>query len=47
MLQGLRTEEAFRVGRDAMLALPIVESPLGDGVCLEAVELYRRAGAPG
>ena len=47
VLQGFTTEEAFRVGRDAMLALPIVESPLGDDVFLEAVDLYRRARRAG
>ncbi len=30
-----------------MLALPIVESPLGDEVFLEAVDLYRRARRAG
>jgi predicted nucleic acid-binding protein len=30
-----------------MLALPIVESPLGEAVCLEAVDLYRRARRAG
>jgi predicted nucleic acid-binding protein len=47
VLQGFTGEDAFRVGRDAMLALPIVESPLGESVFIEAVELYRsgrRAG---
>jgi predicted nucleic acid-binding protein len=47
VLQGFTTEEAFRVGRDAMRALPIVESPLGDEVFLEAVDLYRRARRAG
>ena len=47
VLQGFTTEEAFRVGRDAMLALPIVESPLDDQVFLEAVDLYRRARRAG
>ena len=30
VLQGFRDENAFRVARDAMLSLPIVESPLDD-----------------
>jgi hypothetical protein len=47
VLQGFTTEEAFRAGRDAMLALPIVESPLGDEVFLDAVDLYRRARRAG
>jgi len=29
VLQGFRYEQAFRIARDAMLALPMVESPLG------------------
>jgi predicted nucleic acid-binding protein len=47
VLQGFTTEDTFRQGRDAMLALPIVESPLGDEVFLEAVDLYRRARRAG
>jgi len=41
VLQGFRDEEAYRRAREAMLALPIVESPLGSEVFLEAVALYR------
>lgn len=47
VLQGFTAEDAFRVGRDAMLALPIVESPLRDDVFVEAVDLYRRARRAG
>lgn len=47
VLQGFTSEDAFRVGRDAMQALPVVESPLGEGVFLEAVDLYRRARRAG
>lgn len=47
VLQGLTTDEAFRKGRDAMLALPIVESPLSMPVFAEAVDLYRRARRAG
>lgn len=47
VLQGFTTEDAFRVGRDAMLALPMVESPLRDDVFVEAVDLYRRARRAG
>ena len=43
VLQGFTAEEAFRVGRDAMLALPVVESPLRAELFVEAVDLYRRA----
>lgn len=48
VLQGFRDETAYRRARDAMLALPIVESPLGEEVFVQAVDLYRsarRAGA--
>ena len=47
VLQGFHDERAYRVAREAMLALPRVESPLGEDVFLEAVALYRagrRAG---
>lgn len=47
VLQGFTAEEAFRVGRDAMLALPMVESPLRDDVFVDAVDLYRRARRAG
>lgn len=47
VLQGLTTESAFRIGRDAMLALPIVESPLREDVFVEAADLYRRARRAG
>ena len=47
VLQGFTSELAFRAGREAMLALPIVESPLGDAVHLDAVDLYRRARRAG
>jgi len=47
VLQGFRDENAFRVARDAMLSLPIVESPLGSSVYLEAVNLYRLARRAG
>jgi predicted nucleic acid-binding protein len=43
VLQGFRDEHAFRTARDAMAAMPIVESPLGKGVFDEAVDLYRLA----
>jgi predicted nucleic acid-binding protein len=43
VLQGFADETAFRTARSAMLALPIVESPLRSDVFEEAVDLYRRA----
>ena len=47
VLQGFTTDDAFRVGREAMLSLPIVESPLSMPVVVEAVDLYRRARRAG
>lgn len=47
VLQGFHDEAAFILARDAMLALPIVESPLRREVFLEATELYRRARRKG
>ena len=47
VLQGFREEEAFRTARGAMLALPIVESPLSRERFVEAAELYRAARRAG
>jgi predicted nucleic acid-binding protein len=47
VLQGFRDERAFRIARDAMLALPTIESPLGISVVEEAVGLYRTARRQG
>ncbi len=47
VLQGFHDEDAFALARDAMLALPTVESPLRREVFLEATELYRRARRTG
>jgi predicted nucleic acid-binding protein len=47
VLQGFKTEESFRTAREAMLALPIVESPIGEAVFMDAVDLYRRARRAG
>lgn len=47
VLQGFSSEAAFRTARSAMLALPIVESPLRTEVIEEAVDLYRRARRAG
>ncbi len=47
VLQGFRDEAAFLVARDAMTALPLVESPLAAPVFEMAIDLYRvsrRAG---
>ena len=47
VLQGFRDERAFRTAHDAMLALPIVESPLRLAVYEEAIALYRTARRSG
>jgi predicted nucleic acid-binding protein len=47
VLQGFRDGRAFAVARSAMLALPMVESPLGVDVVVEAANLYRRARRTG
>lgn len=43
VLQGFRDEAAYRRASEAMFALPIVESPLGEDVVRDAVGLYRTA----
>ena len=43
VLQGFHDERAFLLAREAMLALPIVESPLRTELFLDATDLYRRA----
>ena len=47
VLQGFSAEPAFTKARQAMLALPIVEAPLGGDVFLHAVDLYRAARRTG
>jgi hypothetical protein len=47
VLQGFRDETAFRTAREAMLAFPMVESPLRQSVFEEAVSLYRSARRAG
>lgn len=47
VLQGFDDQRAFNLARDAMLALPLVESPLGEEVFSEAVDLYRSARRAG
>lgn len=47
VLQGFRDERAFTVARDAMHALPIVESPMSAIVVDQAVDLYRAARRAG
>ena len=47
VLQGFRDERAYRLARQAMLALPVVESPMALGVFEEAAELFRSARRQG
>ena len=47
VLQGFREETAFVRARQAMLALPIVDNPMGEDVFLHATELYRAARRAG
>ena len=43
VLQGFAEERAYRLARDAMYALPMVESPLGSAVYDAAIDLFRAA----
>jgi len=45
VLQGIRDERSFRLARDSMLALPMVEAPMPIEVWLEGAQLYRAARA--
>lgn len=47
VLQGFDDERAWRVAREAMLALPMVESPLGIDVFEQAIALRRAARRSG
>jgi predicted nucleic acid-binding protein len=47
VLQGFRDERAFRIAREAMLALPVIESPLHLEIVEEAVSLYRASRRQG
>ncbi len=47
VLQGFRDERAYRLARDSMLSLTMVESPLRREIFLEAAELYRGARRAG
>ena len=47
VLQGFRDEAAFRRAEEAMLSLPIVESPMTEEVFREAVDLYRTGRSTG
>jgi hypothetical protein len=47
VLRGFRDERAYRVARESMLALSIVEAPLAESTVLDAVALYRAARRAG
>ena len=47
VLQGFRLESAYRVAREAMLALPCIESPMPQARFEEAAGLYRDARRAG
>jgi len=47
VLQGFQEEHAFRVARESMFALPVLESPLSREVFEEAAQLYRTARRSG
>ena len=47
VLQGFDDEAAFRLAREAMDSLPMVESPLASAVFDDAVGLYRAARRAG
>jgi hypothetical protein len=47
VLQGFRDQRAFRLAREAILSLPIVESPLARERFEEAADLYRAARRAG
>ena len=47
VLQGFDDQRTYRPAREAMLAFPVVESPLSEEVHLLAVDLYRSARRAG
>lgn len=47
VLQGFGDDRAFIKARTAMLALPIVESPMSETLFVEAAQLYRAARRAG
>jgi hypothetical protein len=47
VLQGFRVEQAYQVAREAMMALPIVDSPMPSERYLEAAALFRSARRAG
>ena len=47
VLQGFDDQRAFRIAREALFALPIVESPLTAATFEQAIDLYRSARRAG
>jgi predicted nucleic acid-binding protein len=47
VLQGFDDERGYAVARDAMMAMPLVEAPLGWDVVEQAANLYRTARRAG
>jgi len=47
VLQGFAGEQSFRLAREAMLNLPIVESPMTVSLVDQAIDLYRAARRQG
>jgi predicted nucleic acid-binding protein len=47
ILQGIRDEASYRVAREALLSMPILESPMGEDVFTEAAQLFRTARRAG
>lgn len=47
VLQGFLDERAFRIAREALFSLPVVESPLRADLFEEAAHLYRSARRAG
>lgn len=47
VLQGIDREAAFVAARDALFAMPLVESPIQQSLVEEAIDLYRRARRAG
>jgi predicted nucleic acid-binding protein len=47
VLQGFRDEQPFRIARDAMRSLPILDDPLDLNLVDSAVDLYRTARRAG
>lgn len=47
VLQGFDDQRAFQIAREAMFALPMVESPLTDEIFQLAIDLYRSARRSG